>query len=199
MKKGKKKVGKAKNTVQPPVKVEEALSLVERVRRETEEVTSGSSKGGKGRKRVIARMAFALWLTTPVRYRGAPEAVLSTLGIADPDVLELMRVRTQKDFGEMFGVAHQAMCDWRKEIEEGEAGQDTRAFFRGLMREELAALYRKLIETGNAEEFKAFAGYVEGWMPGLNLQHSGTVETLLSDEEKKALDDLLRKNTKVMN
>lgn len=164
------------------------MSLIERVNRESVEVSTA-----KGRKREIARMAFALWLTIPTRYLGAPEAIVKTLGISEPDVLELIQIKTVREFGEKCNVSHQAMADWRKEIVEGEEGEDVRRVFRGLMKEGLGALYQGLLEHKDAERFKTFAGFVQGWMPGINLIHSGSIDNL-DDEKKAALDKFIEKN-----
>lgn len=185
----KKKKVESKKSVQIGDKTEEHISLIERVRRESEEVHTGI-----GTKKEIARMAFALWLTIPVRYRGAPDGVVEALGIDDPDILELIKIKNVEAFKATCLVSHQAMATWRKEIMGSEQGFDHRAFFRGLMNSGLSALYRKLLEQGDAERFKTFAGYVEGWMPGINLQHSGSIDTL-DEDERKALDKLLKKNS----
>lgn len=166
------------------------ISLIERVRHESEEVSTAP-----GRKREITRMAFALWLTIPTRFKGAPDTVIAALGISDPDILELIKIKNVEQFKEVCNVGHGSMAIWRKEIMEGEEGIDIRHMFRGLMKEGVSALYQGLLEHKDAERFKAFAGFVEGWMPGLQLRHSGNVDTL-DDEERKALDELLLKNTK---
>ncbi len=166
----------------------ESVSLMERVKRESKEW----GQGGRGKKRELAKMAFALWLSLPVRYRGAPDGVLTSLGLAG-DLFDLAKLGTQKDLGDALGVSHGTLAEWRKDIEESDDGKDHRKLFRNLMREGLGALYRKLIENGDAERFKVFAQYVENWMPGMAVQHSGEISSL-DDEERAALDKLIAKN-----
>lgn len=187
VKNAKKQSGKADTVVKDGAKAEERVTLIERVIRESEEVQTG-----KGKKRDIARMAFALWLTIPARWRGAPDSIVDTLGITDPDILELIKIKNVEGFKAACHVSHQAVAEWRKEIVDDDK-LDHRVFFKKLMTEGLAALYRKLIENGDADRFKAFAGYVEGWMPGLQLHHSGAIDTL-DDEERAELDKLIEKN-----
>lgn len=184
-----KKKRKVKKIVQDVDAGTERVSLIERAKREKEETATAP-----GRKRDIARMAFALWLTIPARWRGAPDGVIDALGITDLDILDVIKLKTAQDFGVAFDVHGPTLSRWRQEIEEGEQGIDNRTFFKKLVREGLGALYRKLIEQGDAERFKTFAGYVEGWMPGINLKHSGSIDTL-DEEERKALDKLLEKNS----
>lgn len=184
-KKQAKQIKKLKDSDRP----EEHISLVARAFRESEEVHTTHDK-----KREITRMAFALWLTIPVRYRGAPDGVVEALGIDDPDILELIKIKNVEAFKAACNVSHSTMAIWRKEIMSGEEGIDHRAFFRNLMTQGLAALYRKLLEQGDAERFKTFAAYVEDWMPGIKIKHSGNIDTL-DEEERKALDKLLEKNS----
>lgn len=165
----------------------EDVSLIERARRESEEVHTS-----RGNKREVTRMVFALWLNIPVRYRGAPDTLLAQLGI-EGELLEIARISNVEEFKRVCNVGHQAMADWRKEIEQNDdVVKERKKLFRRLMNEGLGALYRKLIENGDAERFKIFANYVEGWVPGMAVEH--TVSTEISAERKAALDELLRKN-----
>lgn len=186
--KAQKKPVRHKDTVSKPVVEKEDVSLFDKVIKESEEWTPG-----KGHKRVFARMAYFLWLTLPVRYRGAPESVRSALGLSG-DMYELAGVTNVKDFGRTFDIGHQVLAEWGKEYHESDEGHDTRALFRGLMKEALGAVYRKLIEQGDAERFKTFAAYVEGWSPSAQPPPPSDIERL-SDEEKTALDRMLEKNT----
>lgn len=180
------KRNKTADTLETPV---ESESLLARVKKE-----SVSWRPGRGVKREIARMAFALWLSIPVRYRGAPESVLKQLGL-DGDMLELAQIGTSGEFGEKCNVQHQALADWRKEILDGDEGKDQRAFFRGLMKEGLGALYRKLIETGDADKFKVFAQYVEDWMPGMRVFDPTNTAEVMDPAEKAKLDKLVERNS----
>lgn len=187
-----KKAAKKEKIKEPRDESVKRETLVERVMREKKEHPSG---GGKGSKREIARAAFCMWLMTPVRFRGESEETLRKLGIVDADTLEIAQCGTMEQFGEKYGVGHQSMWEWKKEFESTDEGKDIRAFFRPLVREGLMALYQKLLENGDAERFKTFAAYTEGWIPTIGLQHSGEITGGLSPEEQAELDRLLAKNT----
>ena len=163
------------------------ITLIERLRRENKEV-----KTAVGKKPELNRWAFALWLSIPTRYKGAPEAVINALGMSDPDALELVRLRNRKEYMEAIGISHQALVDWSREFEEGEEKHGHRKLFAKMGKEMLGALYKKGIETGNAEEFRVFMQYVEGWMPGVAVGTPGDVNEI-DPERKKALDNLLDK------
>lgn len=169
---------------------EQTLTLFERVKRESESFGGG----GRGHKREMARAAYFLWLTLPVRYRGSPEGIRTTLGLSG-DMFELAGIGSVGDFGRTFDVGHGTLAAWGKEFAASEEGKDTRALFRGLLRESVGALYRKLIENGDADRFKAFHAYVEGWIPTVGIQHSEAPGETLTEEERESLDLLLEKNT----
>lgn len=191
LRKSRKAVKKPAKAVKVRSEKEEELTLFDKVRRETE----SWGGGGRGKKRDWARTAYFLWRTLPVRYRGAPDQILNTLGLSG-DMLELARIGSIGAFGDMFDVGHGTLASWGKEFEDSDEAKDTRGIFRGLMREAVAALYRKLIENGDADRFKTFAAYVEGWVPTMALQLPSTDGDQLTDEEKASLDRLIAENTK---
>lgn len=187
--KARKAVKKPKKTAEPRSGKEEMVTLFEKVTKETEAWTRG-----RGHKREILRTAFFLWLTLPVRYRGAPDAVLTQLGLSG-DMLELARIKGVTEFGETFDIGRGALAEWGREFDKSDESKDAAAMFRSLMREGLGALYRKLIENGDADRFKTFAAYVEGWVPMMGIQHKTDPGETLTDEERESLDKLLEKNT----
>lgn len=187
LQKGKDGTAKKDNSVDSSDKNGEELTLLEKVQKEYEEWTPG-----KGRERAVTRMAFFLWMQLPVRYRGAPDAVMNTLGI-DGDLRDLARIESMKAFGEVCHIGHGTLTQWRREFEESDEGKDTRKLFRRLSREMVGALYRKGIEHGDAERFKVYMQYVEGWMPGINIGAPGDSNEMDS-ERRAALDKLLQRN-----
>jgi hypothetical protein len=189
---GKKDLQGEKVTQLPTLNAED-LTLVERVQRE-KKATEGK---GRGAKREITRWAFALWLMTPARFRGEDPEYLKKLGMRDPDTLEILSCGTQREFEKKFLIGHNAVAEWKREIEASDEGKDIRAFFRPLMKEGLGALYAKLLENGDAERFKVLAAYTEGWIPTIGLQHSGEIGGGLLPEEQAELDRLLAKNAQV--
>ncbi len=189
LRKAVKKAAQKKNTVQVEDKSDEQMTLLERVRRESEEVRTA-----KGKRREIARIAFWTWLGIPARYRGAPDQVLAKLGINDADVLELAKIGSLEEFKRLCNVSHQAVADWRREFDDSDEGKDTRKIFRGLVRELLASLYLKGLEHGDAERFKVFAAYVENWVPGAMTSDPGAGIELRPDE-RAHLDKLIERNS----
>ena len=97
---------KIKKVIVQQEKKVETLSLLERSNRENE---NGAGKGAK--KREICRMAFSIWFAIPVRFRGAPQNIIETLGISDPDTLELIGIKNQKEFAEKFNVGEPTLSD----------------------------------------------------------------------------------------
>src|SRR3990167_947390 len=98
LRKGGKVAANDKNKVQQGEDEAARASLLERVQKESQEWSAG-----RGKKRELARMAFGLWMQIPIRYRGAPDAVLTMLGI-EGDMLDLARIGSVGKFGEACNV-----------------------------------------------------------------------------------------------
>lgn len=193
MKKEIRKVVKKKEEVEKP---NEEVSMLDLARREKETPIEVYSKpDGSGRK--YTREVFRTWCMLPDTFRGAPERITALLGITDATTLELLGIATMKQFSEEFGCSIYTLTNWRKDIEtSSDYFSEVKKIFKPLTKNIVASLYRKAIEEGDAQRFSIWMKIIEDWREQLGIEHSGDIGDGLSVEEKKALDNLLLKNTK---
>lgn len=152
---------------------------------------------GKGLGKPKTKEVFKMWLVLPDVFRGMPERITELLGISDKMTLALLSIKTMDAFAEEFSIHAPTLSLWRKELENNsEFFMSVKKEFRKLTKNLIAAMYRKAIEEGDAARFTAWMKIVEDWKEQFGMEHSGSVGDGLSPEEKKALDDLLAKNTK---
>ena len=182
-----------KEKKQKPVKEDKGeLSLIECAKREKEEW----GKGGRGIKREVTRELFKMWLSIPDTFRAMPEGVMDKMGIEDETIMELMKIKTQSEFGKEFGIGAQAQIDWKHEWAEKGEFAATKTFFRKLTKNMIGAMYRKALIEGDAARAMAWMKIVEDWTEQFGVRHSGKVEYVLDEEERGELDRLLKVNGK---
>lgn len=105
---------------------------------------------------------FLLWKSLPSLLRDFNYTELEKLGFQDPVVMELLRIRWQKDFAERFKVDEATLSLWNEKIEKEDL-LDYKGWAKGLSRNVLLALYRKAVKEGTAAEAKLFLQVVEDW------------------------------------
>lgn len=180
---------KAQKVAGRPQEPKECMSLLEEVKLEKE-----LWKQGNARPR--AKEAFRLWLSLPAIFLGAPEQVISKLGIEEQDATDIMRIGTQRAFAELVGVKEPVLSEWKAEImAESNSFALTKAFVQRLTKNMLGSLYRAALQEGDAARVKLWMQIVEGWREQMGVEHSGDIGGGLSDEERAALDKLIAKNT----
>lgn len=165
-------------------------SLIEKAKNDKK---LGSGKG-RGNKMQRTREVYKAWLLLPRTYLGAGEHVLASLGIRDPDAVELHGIRSQSEFAEKFGIAEPTLSHWKREMQDGNDFCDFRVHMQGLTKNVIGALYRHAISDGDAPRVKLWLQVVEGWNERI-AQNISVSSSELSEEEKVALDLLIEKNT----
>lgn len=177
-------------------KQEQELSLIERMKHEKEAGKSEQAhKSAKGEGRKYTREGFKIWLLLPGQFKGVPERIVELLGITDPTQVYLLQFKTMQSFAEEFGVNPPTLSRWRNEMESDDMfAIDVKKLMRGFTRNVLGALYRKALDEADAPRAKLWLQYVDDWREQLGVDHSGHISNL-TDEEKKALDDVIAKNT----
>lgn len=115
---------------------------------------------------------FVLWRSLPSLLRDLNYTELEKLGFQDPLVMELLRIRWQKDFAERFNVDEGTLSEWNDKIE-AENLIEYKGWAKDLSRNVILSLYRAILKEGKAPEVKLFLQVVEGWQEksgvGINL------------------------------
>lgn len=185
-----KKVTKNKKSKEDKVE----LSIIEAALKEKKEWKAGGLGGSEPRK--LARDLFLMWLSIPHTFRNMPDGVADKMGIEDVTIMELMKVKSQSEFGKMFGVAEQRLVVWKHEWAEKGEFAATKTFFRKLTKNMIGAMYRKALIEGDAARAMAWMKIVEDWTEQFGVRHSGKVEYQLDEEERAELDRVLKLNGK---
>jgi hypothetical protein len=105
---------------------------------------------------------YVAWKSLPSFLRGQPEAVLRKMGVEDDITIELLSIKTQKDFAERFHVKDQGtLTDWNKRIEAQGLLEHTYSWARKLTPNVVLALYKTATKEGKAKEVKAWFELIE--------------------------------------
>lgn len=195
MKKRKTSLAKKKKKVSEPLEEE---SIIVRAKREQEQsVSEARRKEALGESsRPLTKDVFRMWCVLPDTFKGKPERITELLGISDSVTIELLRISTMQQFANEFGVIPQTLSRWRKEIETGnDYLAEVKRTFKPLTKNLMASLYRKGLEEGDAQRMLAYMKIVEDWREQLGIEHSGDIGEGLTEEERKAIDHLIAKNT----
>ncbi len=107
---------------------------------------------------------YVTWKSLPTFLRGQPETVLRKMGIDDDMAIELLQIKTQKDFAERFGVKDPGtLTDWNKRIEDEGLVEHINTWARKLTPNEVLALYKNVTKNGNAKEVKTWFELIENF------------------------------------
>lgn len=105
---------------------------------------------------------YIAWKSLPTFLRGQPEPVLKKMGIDDDMTLELLKIRTQKEFAARFVIKDLGtLTDWNKRIDEEGLLNDIYAWARKLTPNVVLALYKNATKNGKAKEVKAWFDLIE--------------------------------------
>jgi hypothetical protein len=108
--------------------------------------------------------AYVTWKSLPSFLRGQPEAVLRKMGIDDELAIELLQLKTQKDFAAKYDVKDLGtLTDWNKRIEADGLLDGMNNWARKLTPNVLLALYKTATKEGKAKEVKAWFELVENF------------------------------------
>lgn len=96
------------------------------------------------------------------------------MGVDDPQVIELMKIRSQTQFSEVFNVSPETLVIWNKKIKEDKSMNELRNWAIDLSKNVLASLYRKAVTKGDALEVKLWFQLVNEWEEKQTLVHKFT-------------------------
>ena len=106
--------------------------------------------------------SYIKWKSLPTFLRGQPEPVLIKMGINDPEVFELLKIKTQTEFAEKYGVRDLGtLTDWNKRIVEEGLLEDIYGWARQLTPNVVLALYKNVTKNGRAHEVRAWFELIE--------------------------------------
>lgn len=110
---------------------------------------------------------YRTWLSLPGFLKGKDVLSLEKAGIDDPDMVDLLSLKTQKQFAERFGVDPQTLVVWNKYIYANyDIFEEVRAWSTKLIKNVVGATYNSALQRdpkANADRklFLQLQGWVE--------------------------------------
>ncbi|MBP9842640.1 MAG: hypothetical protein KBC62_01405 [Candidatus Pacebacteria bacterium] len=123
---------------------------------------NGKPNIGVYRKQDFA--TYVTWKSLPTFLRGQPETVLRKMGIDDDMAIELLQIKTQRDFALRFGIKDLGtLTDWNKRIEDEGLVEHINTWARKLTPNVVLALYKNVTKHGKSKEVKTWFEIIENF------------------------------------
>jgi hypothetical protein len=124
----------------------------------SEEITKENTRPYKSRD----YESYLLWKSLPSVLRGQPSVVLEKMGIDEEVSIELLSIKTQKEFASRFGIKDEGtLSDWNKRIEKEGLLDQINAWSRKLTPNIIFALYKNASKNGKAHEVRTWMEIIE--------------------------------------
>ncbi len=95
-----------------------------------------------------------------------------SMGIDDPDILELVSIPTQTAFAQLHGISRETLSIWNRKLKTRDDMADMRTWARALSRNMLTSLYNHAIRKGNPLNIKLWFELVNGWESKSKVEHN---------------------------
>jgi len=106
--------------------------------------------------------AYLKWKSLPVFLRDKPESILQKMGIDDPEVFALLKIKTQTEFAKQYNIKDLGtLTDWNKIIQREGLLKDIYSWARLLTPNVVLALYKNITKNGRAHEVRAWFELIE--------------------------------------
>lgn len=135
---------------------------------------------------------FLIWRTLPVTLRGISVDDAESRGVKDPELLELIQLRTLGDFAQRFGIHRDTLTDWKaKPIPEEMQTYDWRYWAREFTPEVVHHLLEGIREKKKADAIKLWFQTVDGFVEETAVNNKATdaldaVAELIDSVNRKA-------------
>lgn len=129
----------------------------------TRTIPTNTKKTRKPYKREVFEV-YLLWRSVQ-GFMGHTKAqeVIQKMGSTNSELGVIFSIQNQTEFANVFKIENSTLTNWNKLIDREDLLKDVLEPMRRLTKNVLCALYKKAIDTGNAEEARLWFQYVEGW------------------------------------
>jgi hypothetical protein len=131
---------------------------------------------------------FCIWKSLPAFIKSQPEEVLiGKMGIDDPNLLELAKIKRHQEFSDKFGVDMDTLTAWNRHVSENPNVDDIKKWAKLLTKNVVMGVYNQAIKKGG-ENAKLWVKWVEDWKETSALDLSGklshiTYEVITKNED----------------
>ena len=127
---------------------------------ETNDTSQGNRRGGVYRKAEFD--SYMMWKSLPTFLRGQPELVIRKMGIDDPVIFHLLKIKTQTEFAAQYNIKDLGtLTDWNKKIEKEGLLKNIYSWARPLTSNVVLALYKNATKNGKSREVKTWMDIIE--------------------------------------
>jgi len=136
---------------------------------------------------------YLIWKSLPSFLFKTPEDRLDLYDLPT-EVVELLKLKTKKEFQEHFGLVESTLWRWDNETPPDEYKNISwKSWARKLTKNVMGALYRQALIDGDAARAKFWFQVVEDWSEkstiDLNAESLNNIEILLKDIVKRGQDE----------
>lgn len=118
---------------------------------------------------------FLTWRTLPVTLRGISVEDAEDRGVKDPELLELIQLKTQSDFANRFQISMNTLTDWKKQpVPEEFEKLDWRYWAREFTPEVVHHLLEGIREKKKADAIKLWFQTVDGFVEETAVNNKAT-------------------------
>lgn len=135
---------------------------------------------------------YIAWCAIPASLRLLPEAELKKMGfdVDDEDFMKLVRIRTKKEFCEVFGLNKNMPSRWNKdpEVVDEINKRAERSYVMKFKKDVDFMFTQKVLKHGDANRMKLWKQLYEGWnerTESLNVNVQMTPADLVAEIEKR--------------
>jgi hypothetical protein len=135
---------------------------------------------------------YCIWKSLPPMLissvAGATNEIIEKLRIDDPVILELSKIRTQKDFAKKFDLDEATLSGWNMEVSKRDTLADIRTWAKKLTKNVMFSMYNNAMAKGGTsfKDRENFLKVIEQWSDKLDVKH----------EVGDTLADILRNSLK---
>ena len=150
---------------------------------------------------------YAIWKAIPPMLKNPTKVMLKgktleefhlSMGVDDEKTLELLSLKTQTEFHNLYGVNKSTLVDWNKRLyEEGrDEMEEIRKWTNKLTKNVMLAMYNKLIRKFDPYTAELWLKSVAGWSEKQEIKHTGQMSFVEVVRAKRAKRDKLKKDAK---
>lgn len=122
---------------------------------------------------------FLIWRSLPVTLRGISSEDAESRGVKDPELMELIQLKTHGDFAKRFGISMDTLTDWKKkDVPDEYKIIDWRYWAKEFTSEVVHHLLESIREKKKADSIKLWLQTVDGFVE----------ETSVNNRANDALD-----------
>lgn len=141
---------------------------------------------------------FKLWRSIPYFLKSPPKdksggrltplEFAESMGIDDPDILDLVQIRTQTEFADKFSLQRRTLWEWGKIIDQEDPIKPLQEFALKLAKNVVLAMYNNALSTKNLNADRDRMNFVKisGWVEKKQVD-IGMANTLADYIRKQAM------------